>query len=1184
MPVTYQFITTLTIPTSTEFPCWDFQPGNMPAILYFPEVTQSRGSPWVYIDAYDDLVISSNDGVLSWVEVSRPISNKFTLETNFRPSALPLDLSDLTQNRIFIGAFDKQDNGGGVLLSRAGLAIVGEIPPSAVALPGSQNIIQEGSDYYTLRITVDGDTNVMNVYITKTSLLPVVGHQLRYTTSAPVTPLGTLDIIRLEALGQAVRTIDVRFDTLRLNCTEALTPNERPIADAGADRTASLGSSIGYDGTNSYDPEGLPLAYDWGLTDVPDGSRYKLSGVSGSTSDDGDTDGFTNIFDGGTDAFSADDAPQLQPGDHLVVDEEVYEVSTDRWTLNLTTGLYERGGTFVDDEIVITTDTLPDNLSNKTWRVLHSKSYFDDVTASTPVGVPDIVGLYTVQLIVNDGSLDSLPDEELVNVSSTSVMLGCIPDVSFIWAHISDFWNLVEDREQIEVAWQGFAQAAAAQLLTLWQIDYNKSLLDTQRLFQRRWLNYSALLSDDPDTATIRIIRGPLFTQDLAAGANVTGETLQLVLDAGDVQTVTFSGGDPVSAADIADQINDALSLSGSPIATVVTSGAEEFVKLEWATLLRIRPNGTANADLGFSTTDYTQNDLQGLYGGIAEPEQTSAFVTTDYATGTKDPPVLDFDDEGIGSTDLVVWNEQGYRIQKTALQGTEKRALTLLDHLPDSGAVSPPSDPDRKAWVVPSVVISADVDFATELIVVGDLARFEVKDLVNGGTVEILCEVEGTAGKKLGFDPKPLLEKYAGVPSNYETVFVGVRRTNYIPVSEYVLEIPRLQEIIHNPPLTLALNTDFSIDAVGDQNTIQFVDGTYTLLDPPPDTLWAEITYLDNNPTIEANFGRLVNFSVEQMEDRVDDLDYLSAVRGLWWSYFGGPALDKVRTGVQILLGLPFAEAEGVVEEINESFGLAEGRFLIRDVADQSILRSYFYPSDAGLAINQLTGATIAVGDTVSQFAPLSGGIEVLDYKKTPLWMRSYAAQGHFVEIEKFFHFLVRGDVDVFDITNMIFAIDFVKKIKPHYTKPLFVFLKNLDPTEVDVIDQLLIAVTLNLFDNDCPNEPGAYRWDDTDESGIIQHNYDDPFPQFVYDTLRLCPSEAVSAILRSTLAAGPWPYDSLWAFDDGDTDGDTFSDDILPLSGPDSSPPAPYGPLVGTVTYDATVTAGNYTRIIAL
>lgn len=1180
MPVTYQFVTTLTIPTSTEFPCWDFQSANMPSMLYYPEVIQSRGAPWIYVDADDDVAVRSDDGTLSSVEVHRTIISKFTLETNFKPKSLPLDFSDLSQNLAFIGAYDMQDNGGGVLLSRAGLAIVGQIPPSTVPLPGSQNFIQEGEDYYTLRISVDGDSDVMNVYLTKTALVPVMGHQLRYTTSAPISPGAVVDSAILQTIGQASRAIDIRFDAVRLNCTEALVANARPIADAGADQTASLGSTIGYDGSNSYDPEGLPLSYDWALTEAPEGSRYKISGVGGSTVDDGDADGFTPVFSGGGTSFSAEAAPLLQPGDHLVVGDVAFKVSTDRWTLNPTTGKYDRAGGFIDSEVVITTDALPDNLSGATWRLLHTKSYFADSTAVVTTAVPDIVGLYISQLVVNDGSLDSLPDEGLVNVASTSVVLGCIPDVSFIWAHISDFWNLIEDVEVIETAWEGFAQAAAAQLLNLWQIDYNKSLLDIQSLFQRRWLNYSTKLEDDPDTAEVRIVRGPLFTVDLAAGAAISGDSLQLVLDGGDVKTVTFSGANPLSASSIAGQINLALGLGGNPVARTEVVGLAVYVVLEWATLLQIRPDGSANAALGFSTSAYTQNDLHGLYGGITEPGKTLTFSTSDYTSGTKDPPVLNLDDEAIGSQDLLVWDGNGYRVQKTALEGSERRALTLLDVLPDSGSLTPPVAPDRKPWLVSSVVVSQDVDFSAELVTPGDLARFEVKDLATGRTSEVLCLVTGVAGKRLGFNPQQLLEKYAGVPSNYDTVFLGVRRTSYVPVSEYVREIPRLQEIIHNPPSILTQNTDFTIGTVGTQNAIRFLSGTFSLLDPPPDTLWAEITYLDNRPTIEANFGKLVNFTVEQMDERTDDLDYLAAVRGLWWSYFGGPALDKVRTGVQILLGLPFAEAEGVVEEINETFGVSEGRLLIRDVANQSILRSYFYPQTAGLAINQSTGALIKVGDTVSQFAPLSGGIEVLDYKNSPYWMKAYVDQGHFKEVEKFFKFLVRGDVDSFNITNMVFAIDFVKKIKPHYTKPLFVMLKNMDPTEVDVSDQIEFTVTLKLFDNFCKNSTGAYRWDDTDESGVIQHFYDEPAPQFIHDTLRLCPEELLYVIISADLPAGPWTYDSIWAYDDGDTDGDTVSDDFVPLSGPSSSPPPPYGPLVGVITYDATITAGVYTR----
>lgn len=1200
MPIVYTFGTTVSVPTSTDFSCLDVAESQMPLILLFPDTVASRGVPWVAIDGNNDLVLTSDDGVLTSFRMGLSISSIFTFETTFKMSELPLDLTQLDKHRFFVGVYDKQDNAGGVLLSRSGLAMVAAFGTSALILPGSQNLFEEGEDYYTLRMVIQGDKDQFDLYLTKTSDLLVTGHQLRYTSAAPVSPSGSLDELRIEIMGQAADRTVGKFSTLRMNCTEAIIPNQRPIADPGADQAANVGSAVTHDGRNSYDPEGAPLTYAWALVGAPDGTRFKIEGAGGSTIDDGDADGFTTVFNGGTDAFSVTNAPLLQPGDHLLVGGVLYQVSPDRWNLDLTTGKFTRDdpGSWDDDELVVTTDTLPDSLSGEAWSVFHSATYFSDRLQPYPSAIPDIGGLYSVQLVVNDGQLNSLPAEALLNITQTSVPLGCIPNVSWLWNILSDFWNLVEDREKAETAWSGFAQAAAAQLLSAWQIDYNKSLKDIQRVFQRRWLSYNTILVEpDVDTAVVRIVRGRLFTQDLAAGVTfVSGvnDQLQLVLDAGNVDTVLFPAG-ALTAAQIADQINLQLGFASAQtkLASVVTKGAAEYVVLDYPTLLRIRPNGSANTDLGFSTSSYTNNDLRGTAGAAVSLSKLRAFEAAD-------PPALDFDVEGVTSSDLLVFGDSSYHIQKTAFDafsGLEKRGLSLYTDLPDTTS---------RSWLVPSVVFSKELDFESELVMPGDLAIFAVKDLASlsgDATVEVLCEVVGVRLDRIGFDPQPLLEKLNGYPSNYRISFAGVKHTQAIPVDDLVVEIPRLQEIIDTPPVTFEQNADYLIDKTLGRNAIQFRSGTFSLGDPPPDVFWAEVTYFDNRLAIEANFGRMVNFRVEDLETRTDDLDYLSAVRGLWWSYFGGPSLDKVRTGSQILLGLPFAEEKGVIQSIEANFSATEGRIVIQDVANTEITRTYFYPLTAGLAVDARTGQTIAEGDTVEQFAPLSGGIEVRDYIQSAAWLAKYVSMGKYGELDKYFKFLVRGDVDTFNITNMVFAIDFVKKIKPHYTYPIFVVLKRLDPVEVDVDDDLLINVKLKLSDTFCAAEPGSYRFDDTNEgrpgppgshvtvqpgvqglptNWIHQYDAGPTGPTaFLYDLHRLCPDVTLWAHIAYIHPGGAgWFYDTIWAYDDGDTDGDTISDDRLPLSGPDHLPPAPYGPLVGVIAFDATVTAGTYHR----
>jgi len=1275
------------LPLGSEFDCMEVDSTSMPFILgSYAEVTASRGTPYFYIDG-SKLVINSPDGILNQLLIQLPLEQSHTFETTFTPSQIPDDLSNLDQYRFFIGTYDRQDNASGVLISKSGIALVAYYGTSALILPGSQDIFTEGVEY-TLRLVVDGVQNLMHLYVTRTSLLPYSGHILRYTSVAPESISGEIDSIRIEILGQSAAVTIGRFSTFGVACSEALIPNQRPIADAGADQTANIGSALLHDGRGSYDPEGAALTYDWKLKDAPEGSRFRSVGVSGSTIDDGDGDGFTQVFDGGTLAFSETNMPLLQPGDHLLVEDVYYEVSTTRWVYDSGTGKYARDitGAWSDDEIVVIDDTIPDSLSGVAWSMLHSATYFNDREQPFTSAIPDKAGVYTVGLIVNDGELDSLESEAILNVASTAVALGCTPTVSWMWSYLSDFWNLLEDREIVETVWSGFAQACAAQLLTAWQIDYNKSLLDIQRVFQRRWLGYSTLLDEtSPDDAIIRIIRGPIFSVDLSAGANTNGTTLQLVLDADSIQTVTFVGSDPMTASQLATQINlemgfadspvplarvessvksgtsalvgaavfnasntltgESLLLSfngdvktvnftgGDPIAIddvilainttanseivyestvdgVKTAGGgylsfkvpdgviqlleqgstddvtwtdlgfasrigdPEYLVLEHGTLLRIRPVGTANTLLGYSTTEYTNNDLAGDSGAAL-----SATRLTSFEAAT--PPLLDFSEQGLGSTDLLVVDGEGYRIQKVALDsatGTVRRGLTLSDALPDAS-----SNP----WIVPSIVKSADIDFSDELVVAGDLVRFDVKHNTTGVVTEILCEVVGAKNYRVGFDPQPLLEHYAGVPGDYTTEYVGIKHLTYIPVDDLVVEIPRLQSIIKNPPSKLDQNLDFFIEevAVGSStvNAIRFKDGTFTLLDPPTDTLWAETTYLDNRPTIEANFGRLVNFKLEDLENVTDDLDYLSAVRGLWWSYFGGPALSKVKTGVQILLGLPFSEVGGVIQDIELNFSATEGRITISDSSNTDVIRTYYYPKDAGLAINDDTGEVLAEGDTIAQFHPLSGGVEVADWVNSPQWMASYASQGLFLEVEKYFKWLIRADVDTFNLANLVFAIDFAKKITPHYTTNLFVLLKNVAASEVDITDDLSFEVTLKLNDTFCPTESDSYIWDATDESGNWVHIYDEVgSPKPFFDTHRLCPGESAWIDISLTHAGGTaWAFDTIWAYDDGDTDGDTISEDLMPLSGPaPTPPPPPYGPLVGVITYDATVSAGVYTR----
>lgn len=107
---------------------------------------------------------------------------------------------------------------------------------------------------------------------------------------------------------------------------------------------------------------------------------------------------------------------------------------------------------------------------------------------------PDVTGFYEVQLIVDDGSIDSPPFIGGVDISVIVVPnnKGIVPDASFMWKYLADFWSRVEEKAKFDVFWSSAIQIVSAELLKQYQYDYNKSIRDIQKVFQKRWINYAS--------------------------------------------------------------------------------------------------------------------------------------------------------------------------------------------------------------------------------------------------------------------------------------------------------------------------------------------------------------------------------------------------------------------------------------------------------------------------------------------------------------------------------------------------------------------------------------------------------------------------------------------------------------------------------------------------------------------
>ena len=1084
------------VPASVDFDIYDFcEPSDatMLSLFAYSEVTASRfGPPNMQFDGNNDLVMLSDDDLDSGFHVDIAIPSTFTIQFSVMPEQLPTDFSDNANHRIFVAGYDRYGKMIGILLSENGGVALAQTGDGAYEqLPDSADLFEEStSDYWVFRITADPDVGRGNLFITRKDLLPIIGHQLRYTFNLLDAPVGITDQTLVEVLGSAGDPTKIRLDCWRLS-SSVLLPNSRPIAVPGSDQTLILGGYAGFDGRDSYDPDGDNITRHWWTSrSAPEGSDYLVEG-SGDTA--ADATGFTNVVTGSSGDFSdVKTGDLLYIGDEgsvvkyvgdteVVVIDHVFPagVTGATWTLIKQEGW---GGAFTTGIVteVIDIDTTPpggpsdgdaylvDNGAGgfwagqdekiATWSAAASTWLFTTpsvgdvvyviadtfnrryISAAHPGGfweiddplpweldhwsgrlleigsfLPDINGLYTMDLIVrDDGSasggapLSSLPTEVLLNVNETAVPFGVIPDLGWIWNYLPDFWDLVADKDKITTVWSGFTQVAAGLMLELWQHDYGKALLDIQRVFQKKWLHYTPEFEE------------PNY-EILPAAVNTEAN---------------FAG------------------YSAAP-------GTNEF---------------------SYDTGAAVSSSITGKY--------------------------------------ILVLDGLGYRIDRVV-----GNSIITKDALPTT---------DRPVfWQVRPSVLSRTSNFDTERVGAEDIAVFEI--VYDGqNPFEIESYVYGVRRDYLAFDIDPI-QPYVD-DTDATILFKGVKRRGAYRLNDYIVGIPRLQEVINLqavegapgylyenldyfvgeevvPDSSAAVNTlrhrnsfsprvGFGFD--GESTSPEFFDSassdfeeiigdndpqTYVLeigdsryrvkavtsttrleleaealapltgaewtlrqLTDLPTYLWGEVTYVDNRPTIEANFGRLVNIEIDDINVRTDDLDYLSAVQGLWYTYWFGPTPYNLRIGSQILLGLPFAEVTGTIVDISLNFDTSRSRVLVQDAGNDSIIRSYFFPRDLGIETNPDTGVGYALGDTVEQFAPLSKGIEVDDYVENEDWISAYVTSGDVFEVWKTHVFGITVDATAFDITNLEFVISYILRIKPHYTYPLFVVRSSTD--EVITVD----------------------------------------------------------------------------------------------------------------------------------
>jgi hypothetical protein len=987
----------MALPTSPTWNLADFSGPTLGSLLSLgpSDLTITPGaSPYFsYNDDFSVLTARSADGALAMLDFHVAIPPRFTVEMTLRFPEMPHNLADLESRRAGLTVADDGGRGIAIYFATTGMAVsrVDDFG-SVTALPDTTDTTEEiATQFKTIRVAVDSGLGRAYVFIGNAE---TVSPEVRFILPVEATPATVLDVFRLFVKGLSTQPSRVEIRALRL-AGDLVVPNFPPTADAGPDRVAPVGQAVRFDGRASFDIEGAPLTYLWHIFDAPFGSQYAADNSSGSTVDDGDADGFTDLL-----SFTPNSLPAwVASGDVLRIGSERHIIDT----------VDNPGG-----QLTTVAETIPDNLSTTPFRII-DQSALVGADTETPYLIADVQGVYRVELVVNDGESDSEAAEVLASIVGARAPFGVEPDVTPIWKALGDEWGLVSNRGVFEEAWRGVAQILAGRLLEVWQYHYNYSIRDAQRTFQRKWIAYRSLITEtDPDSAVISPRYGLVRAShefEVVAPA-VTGQTLVFEYFTGasptDVATLTvtlagtsltaiiatvnaalagtgisaygyalrkedatyralIAGGSTIDDGD-ADGFTNTLSFPALALPSWVAPGDTLVLGGERYTIATVNnPGGSLTitaeelpddltgasfivyrivrlafkAMKGFRIASGTAMATLGITTAYNYLEGLDGALVTDRTYYAGDG--LDLNERGVQRGDLLVLNNgQSFRIDRVLTAEDDPLAgqrLLLVDELPFDTSES---------WSIPSVVQS-EVDYEFEGSYPGDLVKAEVFDADTNSTTDVLGRVVAQKGTQLAAN----LSGFFGAlldDERYEIRLLGVKRRKAMPIADDTISIPRLQDIIPEKQYTEDGTTATS-RTIWEENVhyvlepfyrdiggapipqLQFRDSVF--IDPdlePPDIFWAELTVFSNDQNVEDLFGRLAGFLRDDASAFSADFNYVSGVAGLIYAQQRGPSVNAVRVGAQILFGQPFAEVAGKIEEIRFDFSPTTGRMLVRD------------------------------------------------------------------------------------------------------------------------------------------------------------------------------------------------------------------------------------------------------------
>lgn len=215
--------------------------------------------------------------------------------------------------------------------------------------------------------------------------------------------------------GQYVIQLEVADDVGDTDTDEVVVQvqaSRPPVADAGPDQVVPLGQMVQLDGSDSTDPDGDPLTYQWAFLQVPAGSGVTGASLSDPTAVDptftpdlGGTYVLELTVSDGSGASDTDDVsiisdtvPTARAGDDFLVATDSLTRLNGSGSIDPTSKGLTYSWTFVS-------------------RPPGSSAALSDADTALPTFTPDVDGDYEIQLAVQDGDGDTASDSVVVTAT-----------------------------------------------------------------------------------------------------------------------------------------------------------------------------------------------------------------------------------------------------------------------------------------------------------------------------------------------------------------------------------------------------------------------------------------------------------------------------------------------------------------------------------------------------------------------------------------------------------------------------------------------------------------------------------------------------------------------------------------------------------------------------------------------